>query len=91
MINSKDKDGWNGFHCACAHDDEIVSLFLKEADSKEIDINALTNDGENGLEIARRKDHTKNVAILSQGDIRKSIFEFGGRSLFSQFSNQSSA
>ena len=70
---------------------EIVSLSLKEAESKEIDINALTNDGENGLEIARRKDHTKIVAILSQGDIRKSVFEFGGISLFSQYSNQSSS
>ena len=92
QLNSQDKDGWTGFHSACAHgQDEIVSLFLKEADSKGIDINAATKDGENGLDIARRKDHTKIVAILSEGDIRKSVFEFGGRSLFSQFSTQSSA
>ena len=76
QLNSEDKDGWTGFHSACGHGQhEIVSLLLKEADGKGIDINAVTKDGENGLDIARRKDHTKIVAILSEADIRK-IFMF---------------
>ena len=65
QLNSKNKNGRTGFHLACYYGrHEVVSHLLKEADTKGIDINALTSKGSNAFYIACCQGKLEIVKLL---------------------------
>ena len=63
-LNCK-QEGRNGFHSACFNGHlKIVNLLLKESDTKKIEVNALTNDGDTAFHLACWQGKLEVVKLL---------------------------
>ena len=67
MLNTKDKDGWNGFHFACRYGHLETSDMLGQHSAEfDIDLNAKDRDGKTGFLLACRFGHFEVVKVLIQ-------------------------